>query len=96
MISIWVDLPEINVTLLFILKKLKRKINIGEIKMVESNNGKKPRKIRESKPSKLEDQEVVDLFQEKNPWGMNVSIDLYECDPKLIKDKKYVKKLSQN
>lgn len=52
---------------------------------------KTPDFIQESKSSKALDQEVLDRYSEENPWGMNVSIDLYECDPKLIKDPKYVK-----
>ncbi len=61
----------------------------------EIKNGKSTKKtpnfIQESKSSKKLDQEVIDRYQEENPWGMNVSIDLYECDPDLIRDAKYVK-----
>ncbi len=52
---------------------------------------KTPDFIQETKSSAKLDQEVLDRYKEENPWGMNVSIDLYECDPKLIKDPKYVK-----
>ncbi|NGX31263.1 MAG: hypothetical protein K940chlam8_00629, partial [Chlamydiae bacterium] len=52
---------------------------------------KTPNFIQESKSSKQLDQEVLDRYSEETPWGMNVSIDLYEADPKLMKDPKYVK-----
>ncbi|NGX48970.1 MAG: S-adenosylmethionine decarboxylase proenzyme [Candidatus Anoxychlamydiales bacterium] len=52
---------------------------------------KTPGFIQESKSSKQLDQEVLDRYSEENPWGMNVSIDLYEADAKLIRDPKYVK-----
>ncbi|NGX31842.1 MAG: hypothetical protein K940chlam8_01225 [Chlamydiae bacterium] len=31
------------------------------------------------------DQEVFDKYKQEKPWGMNVSIDLHDCDPNLIK-----------
>ncbi len=48
--------------------------------------------IQEFKSSKRLDDEVVDRYKQENPWGMNFSIDLYECDPGLIRDPKYIKK----
>ncbi|KPK32764.1 MAG: hypothetical protein AMS24_03190 [Chlamydiae bacterium SM23_39] len=46
--------------------------------------------------SKKLDDEVVGRYTEENPWGMNCSIDLYEADPKLIKDIEYVKKFMKD
>ena len=38
----------------------------------------------------------MDRYSEENPWGMNCSIDLYEADPKLIRNPKYVKKFMKD
>jgi len=57
---------------------------------------KTPGFILESKCSKLLDQEVIDRYSEENPWGMNISIDLYGCDKKLMKDAKYIKKFMKD
>lgn len=48
--------------------------------------------IISSKTSKAADDEVVDRYKEENPWGMSVSIDLHECNDKLIRDGEYIKK----
>lgn len=45
------------------------------------------------------DQKVVRNYKQKNPWGMSTCIDLYDCDPKIIRSasqiKKFVKELCQ-
>lgn len=51
-----------------------------------------PNLIQEFKSSKQLDQEVIDRYKLEKPWGMNFSIDLYDCDSELIKDHKYIKK----
>ena len=47
-------------------------------------------KIRIHQTAKSEDDAVVDRYKEINPWGMNVSIDIYGCDVDMIKDEKVV------
>ena len=58
--------------------------------ITQKKESEKPVIIHESKSSKLLDDEVMDTFAEENPWGLNVSINLYECDQKLIRDIKYI------
>lgn len=41
---------------------------------------------------KEKDKKIVDAYLEKKPWGMNISIDLKECDLNLIKDEEHIKK----
>ena len=31
-------------------------------------------------------------FDTEKPWGMSTSVDLYDCNPNLIKDAEYIKK----
>lgn len=37
------------------------------------------------------DQEVIQNYKSKNPWGMSMSVDLYGCDPKTIRSSKKIK-----
>lgn len=48
-------------------------------------------KIKVTRSSQLEDDTIVDKYKEMSPWGMNVSIDIYGCDVKLIQDENAVK-----
>ncbi|OGN61527.1 MAG: hypothetical protein A3F40_04675 [Chlamydiae bacterium RIFCSPHIGHO2_12_FULL_27_8] len=47
--------------------------------------------VRIVQTSKVEDDNIVQKYKEINPWGMNVSIDIYGCDVELIKSEEYVK-----
>ena len=43
------------------------------------------------------DQKIITDYKRKNPWGMSICIDLYQCNPKTIRSapqiKKFVKEL---
>lgn len=38
------------------------------------------------------DQEIVKKYKKQKPWGMSTCIDLQDCDPKMIRDAKKIKK----
>jgi len=38
------------------------------------------------------DQKIIKEYQRKNPWGMSTCIDLYHCNPKIIRNAPQVKK----
>lgn len=48
-------------------------------------------KITVTRSAQAEDDAIVDKYTEMNPWGMNVSIDIYGCDVKMIQDEKVVR-----
>ena len=47
-------------------------------------------KVQVVRSSQLEDDAIVDHYKQMNPWGMNVSIDIYGCDLEMIKSEKVV------
>ncbi len=38
------------------------------------------------------DQIITKKFKEKNPWGLSACIDLYYCDPKIIRNASEIKR----
>jgi S-adenosylmethionine/arginine decarboxylase-like enzyme len=42
------------------------------------------------------DKDAVRIYRTKKPWGMNVSIDLHDCDPKMIRDEKVIIKFIES
>ncbi|MFA6005644.1 MAG: S-adenosylmethionine decarboxylase [Patescibacteria group bacterium] len=39
---------------------------------------------------KAKDQKILDRYKHQNPWGMSMSVDLYDCNPKTIRSRKSI------
>ena len=37
------------------------------------------------------DLEIIRRYKKRNPWGMSMSVDLYQCNPKTIRSAKKIK-----
>jgi S-adenosylmethionine/arginine decarboxylase-like enzyme len=56
-------------------------------------------KIKITQIDHADDDSIVDRYKDIDPWGMNVSIDIYGCDVEMIRNEKviaeFIKKLIQ-
>lgn len=46
--------------------------------------------IQESKSTQAMDDEIVARYEAENPWGMSILVDIYFCDPKLIRNREKI------
>lgn len=40
------------------------------------------------------DQEIMLRYKKQDPWGMSMNVDLYDCNPKTIRDAKKIKQFA--
>ncbi len=51
--------------------------------------------VKIDKVLRQKDKELIARYHEEGPWGLTLSIDLYECDPDIIRDPDQMSKFTK-